>query len=167
MTNHQLFLENTAPIDELQFGHVDEKYRSVLTASVILTYIALAGLALLLLLLDNRVWCPVAECVIVVAFAINISIISKACRFKGYALRENDITFRSGVLFPKTTTVPYNRVQQVSVSQNPVSKYFGLYSVDIVNGAQSMSSLTIPGLNEETANQIKNHIIKKLRHAND
>lgn len=81
---------------------------------------------------------------------------------QGYALRENDITYRRGIIFPKLTTIPFERIQQVSVKQNPVSKFYGLFAVEIVNGAQGLSSLTIPGLTEDTANQIKNRVIDRL-----
>ena len=94
---------------------------------------------------------------------VNLIIANKAWKFKGYALRDNDITYRSGLVFAKTTTIPYNRLQQVSVKQNPVSKLFSMYSVEVFNGAQGMASLTIPGLTEERANQIKDILIQKLR----
>ncbi|MDE5923282.1 MAG: PH domain-containing protein, partial [Muribaculum sp.] len=107
-------------------------------ASAVIAYAVMAALALLLLLAESPWWCVAAEAVIVVSFIINIAILRKAYQAKGFALREHDITYRSGVIFPKITTVPFSRIQQVSICQNPVSKFFGLYSIDIDNGAQGM-----------------------------
>ena len=121
----------------------------------------------MLLLIDDYLWCISAECMILAAMAVNLFIAYKAWKFKGYALRENDITYRSGVIFPIVTTVPYDRLQQVSVKQNPVSKLFDMYSVEVVNGAQAMSSLTIPGLTEERANRIKSIVIDRLKNEQD
>ena len=77
------------------------------------------------------------------------------------------ITYRSGVIFPKTTTIPFNRVQQVSISQNPVTKFFGLYAIDVVNGAQGFSSLVIHGLPTAEADAIKSIITQKINNDND
>ncbi|MDE7408695.1 MAG: PH domain-containing protein [Muribaculaceae bacterium] len=167
MTNNQIMMEELTedfkPIDELDYSPVESRYRNVQMILTALGYLLLGAAALFFLLLDNCVWCIAAECIIFVAFAANMFILRKAWEFKGYALREHDITYRSGIVFPKTTTIPYSRLQQVSVKQNPVSKIFGLYAVEIVNGAQGMASLTIPGLSEEKANQIKNISIEWLK----
>ena len=167
MSNQQICIEDiigdVRPVDELQYEKIDRKYRNVQMILTALGYLLLAGAALFLLLLDDCIWWIAAECVIVVAFAINMIILRKAWEYKGYALRENDITYRSGILFPMTTTVPYVRLQQVSVKQNPVSKIFRLYAVEIVNGAQGMASLTIPGLSEERANQIKDIALEWMK----
>lgn len=156
-------MKDVRPVDELRYEKIDRKYRNVQMILTALGYLLLAGAALFLLLLDDRFWWIAAECVIVVAFAINMIILRKAWEYKGYALRENDITYRSGIVFPKTTTVPYVRLQQVSVKQNPVSKIFMLYAVELVNGAQGMASMTIPGLSEERANLIKDIVIDRLK----
>lgn len=167
MKNQQItieeLLEGIKPIDDLKYDHIEARYRIVQMILTALGYLILAGAALFLLLLDDCIWCVAAECMIAVALAINLFILRKAWECKGYALRENDITYRSGVVFPKTTTVPYGRLQQVSVKQNPVAKIFKLYAVELVNGAQGMASLIIPGLTEERANQIKGIVIEKLR----
>ncbi len=164
MPNKQLTLEDITPIGQLNYDGVDPRYRSVQIILTTLLYILFAALALLLLLLDDSLWCILAESIIVVAMAINLFIVRKAWDFKGYALRENDITYRSGVVFPTVTTIPFCKMQQVSVKQDPVSKIFNLYAVEVVNGAQAISSLTIPGLTKEKANQIKSVVIDKLRY---
>lgn len=163
MTNLQLLLDNTNPVEELVFEQLAPSYKSVHMAGAVAGYLLLGALALFLLLLDNSWWCVAAECLIFVVCVLNVALIPAAYHRKGYALREKDISYRSGILFPKTTTIPFNRIQQVSVEQNPASKFFGLYSVVIVNGAQALSSMTVPGLPEHTANQIKSLIINKLK----
>lgn len=168
MSNYQLYLDETTPVDELHFEHLEGKYISVQLAGTALTYVIFMGLALLLLIPEiSPWWCIAVEGAIISVLIINMVIIPKAYKLKGYALRNNDISYRSGIIFLKTTTIPYAKIQQVSVSQNPVSKHFGLYAVELVNGAQGLSSLTIPGLNQETARQIKQIITDKLIPDND
>ena len=77
-------------------------------------------------------------------------------------IREHDITYRSGIIFPSVTTVPFCKIQQVSIRQNPVSRLFGLYSVAVVNGAQLMTETAIPGLTRERAEEIKAFLIERV-----
>lgn len=171
MTNTQFYLNEIKnvidTVEDLQYEPIDRKYQTVQIVLTLSGYLVLATSALLFLLLDNCLWFFLAEGIILIAMSINFIIVRKAWIFKGFALREYDISYRSGIIFPVITTIPYNRMQQVSVKQNPVSKFFNLYSVEVVNGAQAMSSLTIPGLTEERANQIKNIVIDRLRHEQD
>ncbi|MDE6366817.1 MAG: PH domain-containing protein [Muribaculaceae bacterium] len=167
MSNRRLDLETTDPVDELRFEPVSPKYRSVQIISAAIAYALTAAFALLLLELPTPLWCVAAEAAIVLTFLINLIILRKAYLVKGYALREHDITYRSGVIFPKTTTVPFSRVQQVSISRNPVSKLFNLCALDIVNGAQGLSSLTVKGLTPEKAETIKSIITRRLNNGYD
>ncbi len=156
-------MEEVTPVEELRYESIEPQYRSVQISLTCIGYVILAALALFFLLLDNSLWVILCESAILVTMLINLIIVRKAWLFKGYALRENDLSFRSGIVFPTITTIPYLKVQQVSVKQNPISKLFNLYAVEVVNGAQAMASLSIPGLTEEKATQIKNIIINKLR----
>lgn len=167
MTNLKLDPEMITPISEINFEHLDEKYKRVQVIGIALSYLFLMGLSLFLLLTDNIWWCISFEIALAIALAINLSIISRAYQIKGYALREQDITYRSGLFFTKTITIPFSRIQQVTIKQNPISKICQLYAVEIVNGAQGFLSLNIPGLTESTAKQIKNLLTDKLRRDND
>lgn len=103
-----------------------------------------------------------AESVLLAAAAVNMLFLPKAYAYKGFAIREHDITYRSGIIFPKTVTIPFCKVQQVSVRQTPVTRMFGLYAVDIVNGAQFLAETTIPGLTKEKADRIKALLIERI-----
>lgn len=167
MSNFQIKIEATDPIDELSFEPVSPKYRSVQIVGAVIAYSITAALALLMLFVSNPGWCIAIECVIAVSCIFNLLILRKAYLFKGYALREHDITYRSGIIFPKTTSIPFSKIQQVSISQNPVSKFFDMYAIDIVNGAQGLSSVSINGLSKEKAEGLKNIITNRLNDNND
>lgn len=166
-TNFQIDLDFVTPVEQLQFEHLDKRYRLAHIVGTVILYVILMALAVLLLLLDTPWICIATECALFVAMLVNVTFLPKAFYRKGYALREHDVTYRTGILFPKLSTIPFARVQQVSVNQNPVTKLFHLYSVEIVNGAQGFSAITIPGLSEENANRIKNLITEKLQSTHD
>ncbi|MDE6717248.1 MAG: PH domain-containing protein [Muribaculaceae bacterium] len=160
-------LQETTPVDTLTYHPVERRYRNVQIILTTILYLLVAAAALFLLLLENPVWCCFTEAAILIATTFNLFILLKAWKYKGYALRQQDISWRSGVIFPSVTTIPYRRLQQVSVKQNPVSRLFHLYSVEAVNGAQAYASLTIHGLNQETASQINDFLLSRLRNEPD
>lgn len=167
MSNRQIEVEATDAIEHLHYEPVSPKYRSVQMVGAVIGYALLGAAALLLLLTDVSWLCVAAEAVIALSLIINLAILRRAYQCKGYALREHDITYRSGVIFPKVTTVPYVRIQQVSISQNPVSRFFGLCALEVVNGAQGLSSLVIQGLTGERAEEVKAVITGRLNGKDD
>lgn len=162
MDNLRIDTDKPDTIDSLDYQPVSPKYKLVQIANAAIAYTLLAVLALWLLLTGPVWWCVAAEAVIVIFFIVNLVILSKAYLRKGYAIRQHDITYRSGVIFPKITTVPFAKIQQVSISQNPVTKFFGLSAVEVVNGAQGLSSIVIQGLPSKEAEQIKNLLTQRL-----
>ena len=80
---------------------------------------------------------------------------------RGYVLREKDIIHRKGVLFKSTTTIPFNRVQHCEISQGPIQRLFNLHTLEIFTAGGGKSDLAIPGLEGDTAQQIKEFIVKK------
>jgi len=89
-------------------------------------------------------------------FGINIGY-----RRRSYALREKDLTYKKGWLFSATTTVPFNRIQHTEVSQGPLERRFELCTLNIYTAGGSTSDLSIPGLNEDEAQQLRDFISKK------
>ena len=170
MTNRQISLDNIDRVENLAFAPLEKKYLKAHTAATALAWLGLMLLPLFILLadeLDGRSLIVIcAEAVLLAAGLVNLAILPKAYAYKGYAVREHDITYRSGIVFPKTVTIPFCKVQQVSVRQNPVSRMFGLYAVDVVSGAQMLAETVIPGLTREKAEEVKSLLIERTRNEN-
>lgn len=79
-------------------------------------------------------------------------------KIKGYALREHDISYKTGLLFFSITSVPFNRVQHCEVSQSPLARLFDLGSVKVYTAGGSSSDLNISGLTKENAHKLREHI---------
>lgn len=169
MVNRQIWPDEVQPVEKLTFEHVEPKYVKVVIARITLVYLLLMGCATLVLTsgYEHEVaMLIVIETVLALAYVINVAMSAKIFDFKGYALRNRDITYRSGIFFPKTTTVPFSKIQQVTVRMNPVSRIFGLYYVDIVNGTQNaLNQITIPGLSHDRARQIETLLISEIKPA--
>lgn len=170
MTNRQLNFENIDKVENLNYTPLEKKYLKVQTVKTILVYIIFMGLTLLFLLAEEFAYRVVTtigiECVFLTAMIVNLFLLPKAYSYKGFAIREHDITYRSGIIFPSVITIPFCKIQQVSIRQNPITRIFGLHTIDIVNGAQMLEATSIPGLTEEKANDIKALIIESIRNEN-
>ena len=81
---------------------------------------------------------------------------------KGFALREHDVIFKTGVVSETTTIVTNNRVQHVALHQGMLSRFFGLASIELFTAGGSASDLKINGLLLEDAKKIKESVSLKI-----
>jgi len=81
---------------------------------------------------------------------------------QGFAIRERDLTYRSGVFFRRTTVIPYNRIQHAEVKQGPIERRFDLQRLEIYSAGGEGSDLYIPGLPGDRADQLRDYIIEKV-----
>lgn len=79
--------------------------------------------------------------------------------YMSYAMREKDISYKSGWLWKSMTTVPFNRVQHCDIRQGLVDRQFGLSKLTIYTAGGQSADLMIPGLLPETAERIKTYIL--------
>ena len=80
----------------------------------------------------------------------------------GYALREQDIIFKRGFLFERTTVVPFNRIQHVSVERSFLDKILKISTVKVFTAGGSGSDINIPGINPDTATSVKEEISARI-----
>ena len=79
-------------------------------------------------------------------------------KYEGYAVRQRDITYKSGIFFKVITTLPYNRIQHMEISQGPLEKLFKLYTLSLFTAGGSGSDVQVHGLSQEKANDMKAYI---------
>lgn len=169
--NRQIWLEDINLVETLAFQTLDPRYIRVQLQLMLYGYGLLMAVGLLPLLTDweGREWTVIAlESALGVALFANLLMLRAICRFKGYALRDLDISYRSGIIFPSVVTVPFCKIQLVSVKQNIMERVVGLYSLEIVNGSQNLlKQISIPGLTQPQAEQLKDFLISKSAHGSN
>ncbi len=79
-----------------------------------------------------------------------------------FSIREKDISYKSGVLIKKTTTVPFSRVQHVELDEAPISRLFKLASISVFTAGDSSDDLVIKGIKKTEALKIKEFISEKI-----
>lgn len=78
---------------------------------------------------------------------------------KFYALREQDLNYKSGVVFCKTVSQPMLRIQHVELKRGPIDRKIGLAKLQVFSAGGSMHTFEIPGLPLEKAESIRQFIL--------
>jgi len=81
---------------------------------------------------------------------------------RGYVVRDKDIVFRSGVLWRSVTAIPFNRIQHVETSSDPLDRKFDLATLQLFTAGGSGGDLKIDGLGKDVAEQLRAYILKKV-----
>ena len=81
-------------------------------------------------------------------------------RRRGYAVRDHDIVYKSGVLWRSVRTVPFNRVQHTQTDSTPLDRRFGLANLAIFPAGAGGHK--IRGLGEGTAEQLRAHVSARI-----
>lgn len=130
------------------------------TLSFVFVVLALLGLYFFVSFPESYFY--LASVLIVLLFAWSYFVNYQLLRKNGYALREQDIIFRRGFVFEKTTVIPLNRIQHVSVARSFTDKILNLSTLKIFTAGGSGSDIDVPGLSPDTAQQIKEEISGRI-----
>ena len=76
----------------------------------------------------------------------------------GFALRDQDLYMRRGVLFRSTSIVPHARIQHVDTRHGPVDRWLGLAGVVVFTAGNRGAILTIPALDRQEAEEIRDRL---------
>jgi len=78
-----------------------------------------------------------------------------------YAVRDHDLLVRSGVLWRRWSCVPLGRIQHVDTQQGPMERMLGLSRLAVYTAAGMSADGVIPGLAEEEAERMRNHLSRR------
>lgn len=150
----------------ITFQPLEKDYLKVERLSFGIAIAVFLAIAIPAFLFIDRIQDPAIVAMVLAVFLLLAALIflSTGISFKysGYALREQDILFRSGWFIRKTRVVMLNRIQHVSVQSGPIERKFGLASVSIYTAGASEADFTIKGITEQTAQNIKEWISNRL-----
>ncbi len=81
---------------------------------------------------------------------------------RGFALREKDIIYKSGIIAEKTTIIPINRIQHVALNEAMFSRIYKLATLQIYTASGTSGDLQIAGVPIDLAISIKETILKEI-----
>jgi len=166
-TNETLDTKQLPKYEEVQLALLHPNYKKVVYLnSTIITAIIAIGFALLYMqnchAFSSNSWILFALgtalfCVLIYVFSI------LSFKKKGFAFRQHDVIYRSGIIATNTMVIPYNRVQHVALHEGILSRFFGLAKVEIFTAGGNASDLQIPGIEREEAEKIKQLLMGKIQ----
>lgn len=80
-------------------------------------------------------------------------------RYRSYRLNTQCIEIRKGILWRKVLNVPRNRLQHIDVNSGPIERKYGLAHLIIHTAGTISASVTLEGLDQETAIQIRDYLV--------
>lgn len=84
-------------------------------------------------------------------------IVGRRFRAWGYAERAEDLLVKRGVMFRRTSVIPYGRMQYLQVTAGPFERAFGLATVQM-HTAAAASDARIPGLASPEAARLRDQL---------
>jgi len=168
-TNVQLDIQNLPEAEQLEMIGLEPAYKTVRYISGSIIAIIMLLVTWGVILFEPRSW-PygfyIGGFITLVALWI-VMYNGISFQYMGYALREKDITFKSGWLWRGMTTVPFNRVQHCDLKQGVLDRRFGLSKLTIYTAGGQSTDLMIPGLLPETAERLKAYILQSTEQASE
>ena len=165
-TNNPIDIAQLPKFEEVQLKGLNPKYITVLLFNFsLLLILVIVGFSTLFYFnkdaFSKAIW--IAIVVGIVLFLVGLVVFTKfSFQKKGYAFREHDAIYKSGLISETTTIIPFNRVQHVALHQGFISRKLGLASVELFTAGGSSSDLEIPGLLLADALLIKNLVSQKI-----
>lgn len=99
--------------------------------------------------------------VLVALFAVTWVLEGLAYRYRGVQLRERDVSSRRGLISRKTISVPFTRVQHVTVVRGVFDRLFRLARVVIFTAGAAAADAHIKGLAPDRAERLREGITNR------
>ncbi len=161
--NPEIDLATLPGIDHLEWQSLHPAFKRRLRAHLaIVILIVAAGFAI-------PTFIPGVPVLVIAALWISLAIATIALMTwpaiavprRGYVVRDKDIVFRSGVAWRSVTAIPFNRIQHVETSSDPLDRKFDLATLQLFTAGGSSGDLKIDGLGKDIAEQLRAFILKK------
>lgn len=96
----------------------------------------------------------------VIIAALIAAVLIPPMRYKAwaFALRDDHLYLRHGILFRTTSLVPYARIQHVDTRHGPIDRWLGLATLVVFTAGTRGAIVTIPALAGDDAEQLRDHL---------
>lgn len=169
-TNDQIIVSGLPTVNSVNYQHLHEKYNYVVGIRLVIISVILIALFFspyVLQVITNEL--PIDRTLLLlvgivgVVLAGLISVITwVGIGKKGYALREQDIIYKTGLVSRSQTVIPFNRVQHVGVYESALLRVFNLCTVEFFTAGGALGDLKISGISKEEGERLKAYVIQKI-----
>ncbi|WP_224763564.1 PH domain-containing protein [Salinibacterium sp. ZJ70] len=142
-----------------EWRRVSPKYLTIDLISNLIWTVIMVGVAVVAVVIFE--WPPLGWLLpagLAVIFLTYAALTPRRVRAIGYMLRDDDLLFRTGIMFRRIVAVPYGRMQLVDINRGPLARAVGLAELKLVTAAAA-TAVTIPGLPFDEAEQLRDHLV--------
>jgi membrane protein YdbS with pleckstrin-like domain len=170
-TNNIIESNELPKFEDVKLKALQSKYFRVIMFNLCAIFIVIILVFLILVYLKETIFSNrillISGFLIPILFGFFVFLSKLSFHKKGYAFREHDFIYKSGLISETTTIIPFNRVQHVALHQGFISRKLRLAAVELFTAGGESSDLKIPGLLLEEAQKIKNLISQKINPLKD
>jgi len=164
--NNQIDSFSIPKSEDVQFEKLDPAYKkvSIYITTIIFGIILMAYLIVGIFVeaLYQFPWILIVVMGWSILSGLFVLLAMKGYDYEGFAVREKDILYQSGIFFRSTLIIPFNRVQHCEIEHGPIDRMFGLAELSLFTAGGSASDLSIPGLTQDKAAALKNFITNRV-----
>lgn len=165
-TNQTIDIDSLPKYQEVTLQPIHPKYWNVMVINILI-FIILLLMAFVGISIAAPEKLPtlfyVLTPLLIIAFGGFLFWINRmAFKKRGFAIREKDLLYRSGVLATTTIIVPFNRIQHIAVNEGVFSRMYDLAALEIYTAGGSSSDLTISGIERDKAISIKEFLMNNI-----
>ncbi|MEZ9820242.1 PH domain-containing protein [Shewanella sp. 10N.286.45.A1] len=154
--------------EDVKLQKIDERYYTqVLYESLFIALIGVTVASLATILpgvLSVTYVILVITAVLLLMFAIGYLSHRQAQKL-GYGVCEHEFLMEKGLWWHKRTSLPYSRLQHVSLSQGPLQRHFNLFTLKCFSAGSGSAEIELPGIEQHTAEHLRQHLLAQAAKA--
>lgn len=145
-------------IQTVEWQRVSRRYVVVDLVGYLLSGVLFTGVSFVPWLVFGWDWAWVLPVLVGAVSLVMVALTPRRVRAIGYALREDDLVFRRGIMWSREVAVPYGRMQLVDINRGPIARACGLSELKLVTAAAA-SGVVVPGLPEAVADELRDRLV--------
>ncbi|NQX37587.1 hypothetical protein SAMN05421820_103422 [Pedobacter steynii] len=163
-TNETLDIDALPKYEEVVLNAISRKYwRVALLNIAIFLLILAAAIGMVLFFVEGfRPYLYVTTGIYLLFSILLIALYRTSIKRIGYAIREKDLIYKSGIISISTSIIPFTRIQHITLNEGIFSRMFQLGSLHVFTAGGISGSITIPGLDINMAKAIKEELNRQL-----
>lgn len=163
-TNEVIDINELPKYEGIKLENPDPKYWNVIVFNIAIFFL-ICAIALAVLTQFNEDFKPYKLAIgfgYLLIVIVTFLLYSASFKKRGYALREKDIVYKSGIIAETTTIIPLNRIQHVALDEGLFSRIYSLATLEVQTAGGSSGHMKIAGIPLEKAKIIKEALVKRL-----
>jgi membrane protein YdbS with pleckstrin-like domain len=163
-TNETINIDVLPRYEEVALNTLSRKYWKVVLLNIaIFLFILAAGIGIVLFFAEgSRPYLYVIIGTYLLFSILLITLYRASIKRIGYAIREKDLIYKSGMISISTSIIPFTRIQHITLNEGIFSRMFQLGALHVFTAGGISGSITIPGLDIHLAKTIKEELNRQL-----